>query len=121
MKQMKYIAFLCALALMLSVGAFARDKNQRSVEISDPVQVGSTQLQPGTYKVEWQGSGPQVQVNFLQNGKTVATVPGTLKTNDAEINHDEIVTATTNANTKTLKEIDFHHNKESVTFGQSGM
>jgi methionine-rich copper-binding protein CopC len=102
------------------MGAFARDKNQRTVEISEVVQVGETQLQPGTYKVEWQGTGPQVQVNFTHNGKTVATVPGTLKTN-ANVAHDEIVTQTTSANAKSLQEIDFHHNNESVTFAQSGM
>ena len=120
MKQIKYIAVLCALALLTSLGALARDKNQRTVEISDSVQVGETQLQPGTYKVEWQGTGPQVQVNFMRNGKTVATVPGTLKTG-TNVSHDEIVTDTTNANTKTLQEIDFHHNNESVIFAQSGM
>lgn len=120
MKQMKYVALLCMVAL-LSLSAFARDKNQRSVEILDAVQVGSIQLQPGTYKIEWQGTGPDVQVNFLRNGKTIATVPGTLKTNDDQVVQDDIVTATTSANTKTLKEIDFHHNKESVTFEQSGM
>ena len=120
MKQMKLAALICMFAL-LSLGAFARDKNQRSVEILDPVQVGSTQLQPGVYKIEWQGTGPEVQVNFLRNGKTIATVPGTLKTNDDHVVQDDIVTATTSANTKALKEIDFHHNKESVTFEQAGM
>lgn len=120
MKQIKYIAVLCLLALLSPLGALARDKNQRTVEIFEVVQVGETQLQPGTYKVEWQGTGPQVQVNFLRNGKTIATAPGTLKTN-TEISHDEVVTQTSSANSKTLQEIDFHRNKESVTFAQSGM
>ena len=121
MKQMKYTAFLGMLALMLSIGAFARDKNQRSVEILETVQAGSTQLQPGTYKVEWQGTGPEVRVNFVRGGKTIATAPGTLKTNDPHVTQDDIVTDTTSANTTTLTEIDFSHNKESLVFEQSGM
>ena len=121
MKQIKYTALLSMLALLFSVCAFARDKNQHSVEITDSVQVGGTQLKPGSYKVEWQGTGPQIQVNFVRNGKTVATVPGTLKTNDAQVSQDDIVTATTSANTKTLKEIDFSRSKESLVFEQSGM
>jgi hypothetical protein len=121
MKQIKYTALLSMLALLFSVCAFARDKNQHSVEITDSVQVGGTQLKPGSYKVEWQGTGPQIQVNFVRNGKTVATVPGTLKTNDAQVSQDDIVTDTTSANTKTLKEIDFAHNKESLVLEQSGM
>jgi len=121
MKQIKYTALLSMLALLFSVCAFARDKNQHSVEITDSVQVGGTQLEPGSYKVEWQGTGPQIQVNFVRNGKTVATVPGTLKTNDAQVSQDDIVTDTTSANTKTLKEIDFSRSKESLVFEQSGM
>jgi len=109
------------LALLCSVSALARDKNQHSVEIPDSVQVGGTQLQPGNYKVEWQGTGPEIQVNFVRDGKTVATVPGTLKTNDAQVTQDDIVTDTTSANTKTLKEIDFSRTKEALVFEQSGM
>lgn len=121
MKQIKYAALVSMLALLSTVSAFARDKNQHSVEISDSVQVGNTQLTPGNYKIEWQGTGPEIQVNFIRDGKTVATVPGTLKTNDAQVVQDEIVTEGTSANTKTLKEIDFSHNKEAVVFEQSGM
>jgi len=46
--------------------------------------------------------------------------PGTLKTNDAHVVQDAIVIDTTSANTKTLEEIDFSHNKESLVFEQSG-
>jgi hypothetical protein len=118
MKQMKYAAFLSTLALLFPLGAMARDKNQHSVEIPDTVQVGSARLEPGNYKVEWQGTGSDVQVNFVRNGKTVATVPATLKTNDGQVVQDAIVTDTTSS---TLKEIDFGHDKEAVIFGQSGM
>src|ERR1039457_1808970 len=92
MKQIKCTALLSMLALLFPLGALARDKNQHSVVIPDSVQVGGAQLKPGNYKVEWQGTGPEVQVNFVRDGKTVATVPGTLKTNDAKVTQDEIVT-----------------------------
>jgi hypothetical protein len=124
MQQLKYAALLATivstLALLSPVGALARDKNQHSVQILESVQVGSAQLEPGNYKVEWQGTGPAVQVNFVRNGKTVATVAGTLNTNDNHVVQDAIVTDTA-SNTNTLKEIDFGHDKESVIFGQSGM
>jgi hypothetical protein len=57
----------------------------------------------------------------MRDGKTVATVPGTLKTNDAQVTQDDIVTDTTSANTKTLTEIDFGRSKEALIFEQSGM
>ena len=118
MQQLKYAALLSTLALLSPVGALARDKNQHSVQIPDSLQVGSVQLEPGNYKVEWQGTGPEVQVNFVRNGKTVATVAGTLNANDNRVVQDAIVTDTSSS---TLKEIDFGRDKESVIFGQSGM
>ena len=121
MKQIKYTALLSMIALLSTVSALARDKNHHLVEISDSVQVGGTQLTPGNYKLEWQGTGPEVQVSFVRDGKTIATAPGTLKTNDPHVTQDDIVTDTTSANTKTLTEIDFSHNKESLVFEQSGM
>jgi opacity protein-like surface antigen len=121
MKQAKYMVVSSMLALLFSVSAFAADKNQHSVTIPIPVQVGNTQLEPGDYKVEWQGAGSEVQVNFLYNGKTVATVPGTFKANDPNVIQDDVVTDTTSANSKRLEEIDFRHNKESLVFDQSGM
>jgi hypothetical protein len=121
MQQIKYTALLSMLALLSTVNSLAQVKNQHSVMISDSVQVGGTRLKPGSYKVEWQGTGPEIQVNFVRDGKTIATAPGTLKTNDAHVVQDEIVTDTTSANTKTLQEIDFSRNKESLVFEQSGI
>lgn len=118
MKYVRYVALLWALALLSPLGAFARDKNQRSVDIPDAVQVAGAQLEPGHYKLEIQGSGPDVQVSFVQDGKTVATVPGKLKTNDAQASEDAVVMDTAN---KTLTEIHFSRDKESLVFQQSGM
>jgi hypothetical protein len=75
-------------------------------------------LEPGNYKVTWQGAGPDIQVTFLLDGKTVATVPATLKTNDSQVTQDEIVTNSAN---NTLTEIDFRRDKQAVVFQQSGM
>jgi opacity protein-like surface antigen len=118
MKQMKFLALLSTLAVLCSLSAFARDNNQHSVDIADAVQVGGTQLQPGHYKLQWQGTGPAVQVTFLRNGRTVATAQGTLKTNDEQITQDQVITNTTN---KELNEIDFRRNKEAIVFQMSGM
>lgn len=117
----QYLAILSTLALLSPLGALARD-NSHSVDIFDVVQIGGAQLKPGNYKVEWQGAGPAIQVSFQLNGKTVVTVPATLKTNDAEVTRDAIMTEATNADTSMLKEIDFGHQKQALVFDQnSGM
>jgi hypothetical protein len=119
MKYLQYLSVLSALTLLFPLITLARDKDEHSVDISDVVQVGSVQLKPGNYKVEWQGTGPAVQVSFQQNGKTVVTVPGTLKTNDDQVTQDGIVTEATSANTRVLEEIDFGHQKEALVVGQN--
>jgi hypothetical protein len=119
MKHLQYLSVLSALTLLFPLITLARDKDEHSVDIFDVVQVGSVQLQPGNYKVEWQGTGPAVQVSFQQNGKTVVTVPATLKTNDDQVTQDGIVTEATSANTRVLEEIDFVHQKETLVVGQN--
>jgi hypothetical protein len=115
-----YFAAVLSLTCLLGFGgsAYAARNNAHSVDISDAVQIGGTKLKPGNYKVEWQGTGPAVQVSFQQNGKTVVTVPGTLKTNDDQVIQDAIVTEATGAGASTLKEIDFHHLKQALVFDQ---
>jgi hypothetical protein len=115
-----YFAAVLSLTCLLGFGgsAYAARNNAHSVEISDAVQIGGTKLKPGNYKVEWQGTGPAVQVSFQQSGKTVATVPGTLKTNDDQVTNDAIVTEATGSGTSTLKEIDFRHLKQALVFDQ---
>jgi hypothetical protein len=121
MKHLKYLALLSTFALLFSFNAFAKDKNQRSVDIPDSVNIAGTQLAPGNYKVNWQGAGPAVHVNFLKNGKVVASAPATLRTNDSKVTQDDVITDATGAKAKTLKEIDFSHQKEALLFNQSGM
>ena len=121
MRPLKYATILLMLAFVSSISALAKDSNRHSVDISDSVQVGGAQLVPGKYDVKWQGAGPEIQVTFVHDGKTVATVPGTLKANDPNVTQDDIVIGTTSGSAKTLKEIDFSHNRESLVFEQNGM
>ena len=111
-----YFTAVLSLTCLLGLGgsAYAARGNARSVEILDSVQIGTTELKPGNYKVEWQGTGPAVQVSFQQHGKTVVTASGTLKTNDDQVRQDAIVTEATGAGTSNLKEIDFGHQKEAL-------
>ena len=120
MKYINYVAIVGTLALLSPLAAFAGTKMERSVVIGDPVQVGTTHLKPGTYKVEWEGAGPAVHVTFLHNGKMVATAPATLRTNDQQIKQDDVIMDKTDAKTEKLREIDFHHDKEALVFSNKG-
>jgi hypothetical protein len=116
-----YLNVALTLSCLLGSGIDARAArhNAKSVDISHVVQIGGTELKPGNYKVEWQGAGSAVQVSFEQNGQTVVTVAGMLKTNDEQITQDGIVTEPTGTGTSTLKEIRFGREKEALVFDQN--
>lgn len=120
MKGVKYLILFSIAALMLSVAAAARDNNEHTIAIPDSVRVGNVHLMAGNYRVEWNQPGPQVQVAFLRHGKTVATAPATLKTNDKQVTEDDVVTRKTAANVRVLQEIDLGHQKEALLFSKRG-
>jgi hypothetical protein len=114
----KTIATLAVLATGLSLSAFAKDKNETKVTFSDPIQVGSTQLKPGDYKLQWEGNGPDVQVQIVKGKNVVATVPAKLTENKTSLGTNAITTGTS-GNTKTLNQVDFAGGKESLVFADS--
>jgi hypothetical protein len=113
MKSMKYVALLALVASSLTLGAFAKDKNEGKFTLSDPVQLGSTQLKPGDYKVVWDGTGSDVQVKILQGKNVVATTPAKLV--DKPTSQDSVSLGTANGK-KTLLEIDFGGLRKSLVF-----
>ncbi|HKW25527.1 MAG TPA: hypothetical protein VJN48_07065 [Terriglobales bacterium] len=79
MKYSKYTGGLVlALAVLLSTAAFAGNK-PGSLYLADATQLNGKQLPAGTYQLKWEGNGPEVQVQFLQGKKVVATAPAKLE------------------------------------------
>ena len=56
------------LALLLASTAFAATK--ASLTLQSPATINGTQLKAGDYKLQWDGSGPTVEVSIMK-GKTV--------------------------------------------------
>jgi len=117
---MKYVEHLGAAALvgllLLPVTTFAKDKNEGSLKLFDTVRVGSTQLQPGNYKVEWNGDGTTVNVNILQDKKTVATTSAKLIGYTSGYDAVVIEPATSKTQAKDLEEVDFGKQKAGLQF-----
>lgn len=104
---MKYISLILALLLcVLSVNAVAGTKQGGTINLVDPVVISGTQLRPGEYVVRWSGTAPNVQVQFLRDGKLVVTVPGKLITQRNPYD-SAVVLRSTNDGVKTISEIDF--------------
>ena len=61
------------LAVLLAGSAFAANKT--TLLVQEPVNVSGTKLAPGEYKVQWEGSGPSVEMSILKGKNVVAKVP----------------------------------------------
>jgi hypothetical protein len=78
MKMLKVAVLLFGAALLFSSGALAGETNKGTLQLTDKVVVEGKPLNSGRYTVEWDGSGPAVQVTLLQGKQTVATFPARL-------------------------------------------
>ena len=61
-------------ALLFSSAALAGGNNKGKLELTDKIVVDGKAIEPGNYRVEWDGSGSAVQVQILQGKQTVATL-----------------------------------------------
>jgi type 1 fimbria pilin len=75
MKVSKIATSLLGVALLCSASVFAADVNKGSLHLDDKVTVDGTPVNPGDYRVEWTGSGPDVQATILKGKQTVASFP----------------------------------------------
>lgn len=61
-------SLVMGLALLLASSAFASTK--ASLTLQNPTTINGAKLNAGEYKLQWDGSGPKVEVSIMQ-GKTV--------------------------------------------------
>lgn len=74
MKRLIGFVIVCTL---LSVSAVAAS-NSQTIKFSGAVQVGSTVLPAGDYKVSWTGTGSSAKVTLEKTGMPSVTVPATV-------------------------------------------
>jgi hypothetical protein len=119
-KYSKYMVLMAALALMVPLCAFAHSRNEHKVTLPYTVQIGTTLLKAGSYKVEWKenGNGPSINVSFLRNDKTIATTQGRLVEKNEKPPSDTFYTSTT-GKTKRLDEIDLRGSKDALVFAST--
>jgi hypothetical protein len=66
-------SLVMGLALLLATSAFAATK--ASLNLQSSVTINGTTLKPGDYKLEWDGSGANVEVSIMQGKTLLAKLP----------------------------------------------
>src|ERR1039458_4095379 len=107
---MSRLATFASMLVLLAAPAFGAGNKPQTVIIPQAVQVGSTQLPAGTYKLAFTGAGSDVQVTLTQAGKTVLTFAA--KT--VEQKNNPGVDLITNAGVTTLEAINLRSEERRV-------
>jgi len=105
MKLIRHIPLFSIVFCLLAIGALADSKQKGEVTFSSHVVVSGTELEPGTYIVRWDGSGPGVQVRFTHDGEEVASVTGNVI--EQKNPHDSFTTSSGENGSRVLTEIAF--------------
>ena len=83
-------SLVLGLALVLASSAFATTKG--NLQLSNAVTINGTQLKAGDYKVQWEGSGPNVEVSILKGKNVVAKAPArVVELHDAAVNDAAVI------------------------------
>ena len=105
------------LALLLASSAFAGTK--ASLQISNPVNVNGTMLKAGDYKVQWEGTGPNVELSILKGKNVVAKVPARVVELQTASASDAAVTRTNDNGAATLAGLRFEGKKFALELGEA--
>lgn len=101
------VLLVLALTLATVPALLASDANtKKGITLGTVATVGNTTLQPGDYKVEWQGTGSNVNVNIMQGKKVVASAPATVQNKQSANN--AILMKNEGNGAEAIMEIDFH-------------
>jgi hypothetical protein len=119
MKASRLSTILFGALFLCSIPTFAGNTiNKKSVQITDTVTVQGVKLTPGSYKFEWSGTGPDVQVTILHNNDTVVTVPAHIVSENASNNETGYgVEAETDGSSR-LTEVFFSGQRYDLKLGQ---
>ena len=113
---MKYFYVgLLTIVMTLPATLFAKS-NSASVNLDSPTNVAGQTLPAGQYNVKWTGNGPDVQVQFLNGHKVVASAPARLV--DRKNPYDNAVETKTQNGSQVLTAID--RSNLTLKFGQNG-
>jgi hypothetical protein len=111
-------SIVLGLTLVLASTAFAATKH--NLQLTDPVTVNGATLKPGDYKLEWDGSGPNVELSILKGKNVVAKVPAHVVELEAPAANDATVTRKNDNGPNALAGVRFQGKKTALDLGEGG-
>ena len=110
-------SLVMGLALLLASSAFAATK--ASLTLQNPATINGTKLKAGDYKLEWDGSGPNVEVSIVQGKTVVAKVPAKVVDLNKPAQNSAALVKQNDDGTSTLAGARFEGKKFALQMGES--
>jgi hypothetical protein len=105
------------LALLLASSAFAATK--ASLNLQDPTTVNGIKLKAGDYKLQWDGSGPNVEVSIIQGKNVLTKVPAKVVDLSSPSQNSAAVVTRNGDGTSTLSGARFEGKRFALDLGDS--
>ena len=119
LKKIAKSGFLASL-LLLAISAFASSKG--SLQLQHPTNVAGKQLATGTYTVQWDGTGDQVNLKIYQGKKEVASTSAQVVKLTQPASYDQTITSAGSDGASALTEIRFRGKNFGLRLsGEGGM
>lgn len=110
-------SLVMGLALLLASSAFAATKGNLTLQSS--TTINGAKLKPGDYKLEWDGSGPNVEVSIQQGKKVIAKVPAKIVDLSFPSQNNAAILKKNDDGTSTLAGARFEGKKFALEIGES--
>ncbi len=105
------------LALLVASSAFAATK--ANLTLQSPTTINGTKLKAGDYRLEWDGSGPNVELSIKQGKNVIAKVPAKVIDLNSPALNDAAVVKNNGDGTSSLEGARFEGKKFALEIGDS--
>jgi hypothetical protein len=105
------------VALLLASSAFAAEKG--TLEITHPLIVNGTKLKAGDYKLQWEGTGPNVELSIIQGKNVVAKAPARVVDLTKASDNSAAVVKNNEDGTSSLSGVRFQGKKIALELGEA--
>jgi hypothetical protein len=90
------------------------------MDLQHPTNVAGTQLKSGSYTVEWQGTGDQVQLKIYRGKKNIVSTSARMVSIESPAPYDSSLVTDNGDGTRTLSQIRFGGKKFAIEVTNEG-
>lgn len=120
MKVLRLSTLLIGSSLLLPASMLAANTTKKTLHLYEQVTVNGTQLSPGDYRVEWNGSGPNVKIDIMKGHDTIATASAQVVSEQEPNNQDGYTLKPGQNGTQQLAQVFFNGERFDLNLTSAG-